>query len=258
MRVDTPTGDSYGVHALSSRSVALVSGGSRGLGLSIVRHLLENGWTVATFSRRATEQTEQLKEQYGDLFSFFPGDMADAASLSDVVRIVEQEVGPIAALVNNAGIARDGVLAVFPESQIEEVLSINLIGTLHLTREVVRRMLVRRSGRVINISSIIGLRGYVGLAVYSASKAGMDGMTRSLARELGPRNITVNSIAPGYLETEMTGTLAEEQRGQIIRRTPLGRLGTPEDVVGTVDYLLSDAAKFITGQTIVIDGGISC
>lgn len=117
--------------------------------------------------------------------------------------------------MNNAGIAREGVLAVFPEDQIEEVLGINLAGTLHLTREEVRRVLVRRAGRIINISSIIGLRGYAGLAVHSASKAGMDGMTRSLARELGPRNITVNSIVPGYLETEITGVLGEDQEKQL-------------------------------------------
>ena len=143
-------------------------------------------------------------------------------------------------------------------ADVERVIMINLTGTLLLTRLAVRLMLVRSRGNVISISSIIGLRGYAGLAAYSATKAGLDGMTRGLARELGPRNIRVNSIAPGYLETDMSHGLDMAQRDQIVRRTPLGRLGVPSDVVGAVHFLLSPDSAFITGQVLVIDGGITC
>lgn len=236
----------------------LLSGGSRGLGLAIAKHLLKDGYQVATFSRSVTEEFERLQEQHPDRLYYFHGDMAHKGTLEDVVKTVENEVGPIATLINNAGIASDGVLAAMPPEQIEQLISINLTGTLLLTRLVVRRMIVRCCGNVLNISSIIGLRGYAGLAAYSATKAGLDGMTRALARELGPRKIRVNAIAPGYLETEMTGKLDDKQRGQITRRTPMGRLGLPEDVVGVVSFLLSPSAGFITGQTIVVDGGITC
>lgn len=238
--------------------VVLVSGGSRGLGLAIVKSLLDHGYKVATFSRRPGEALEQLKDKYGERLGFREGDMSDAASLSEVVKTVEREIGPIEALINNAGIAVDGVLATMQPGQIEQVIAVNLTGTLLLTRLVVRQMVVRSRGSIINISSIIGLRGYSGLAAYSATKAGLDGMTRGLARELGPRNIRVNSIAPGYLETEMTHGLDDTQRNQIVRRTPLGRLGTADDIVGSIRFLLSPESCFITGQVITIDGGITC
>ncbi|TKB73757.1 MAG: SDR family oxidoreductase [Nitrospira sp.] len=243
---------------MKSNGVALISGGSRGLGLAMVTSLLEHGYRVATFSRRPGEAIERLKEKHGERFSFFEGDMSDQASLGSVVKRVEKDCGPIDVLINNAGIATDGVLATMQPGQIEQVIAVNLTGTLLLTRLVVRQMVVRSRGSIINISSIIGLRGYAGLAAYSATKAGLDGMTRGLARELGPRNIRVNSIAPGYLETEMTHGLGDTQRNQIVRRTPLGRLGTPDDVVGAVHFLLSPAAGFITGQVLTIDGGITC
>ena len=243
---------------MSSEGVVLVSGGSRGLGLAIVASLLEGGRQVATFSRRPGAEIEALAARHPGRLQLFAGDMADAATLEPVVSRVEKDFGPIDALINNAGIAIDGVLATMLPADVERLIAINLTGALLLTRLVARRMIVRSRGSIISISSIIGQRGYSGLAAYSATKAGLDGMTRALARELGPRGIRVNSIAPGYLETEMSQGLDDGQRQQIIRRTPLGRLGTPADVVGAVDFLLSPAAAFITGQVFTIDGGITC
>jgi 3-oxoacyl-[acyl-carrier protein] reductase len=243
---------------MNEAPLTLISGGSRGLGLAIVKHLLKEGYQVATFSRSVTEGFERLREEHRDKLFYFYGDMAQRDTIEEVVKKIERDIGPIGVLINNAGIALDGVLATMPSGQIEQLISINLTGTILLTRLVVRRMIVRCRGNVLNISSIIGLRGYAGLAAYSATKAGLDGMTRALARELGPRNIRVNAIAPGYLETEMTKKLDARQRNQIIRRTPMGRLGLPEDVIGVVSFLLAPASSFITGQTIVIDGGITC
>ena len=243
---------------MSSSPVVLLSGGSRGLGLAIARSLLESSYRVATFSRRSTKELQQLRSDHPNQLSHFAGDMADSASLSRVVTTVEKEIGPIGALINNAGMAYDGVLAGMPPEQIEQLIHVNLTGSLLLSRLVIRRMLLRNAGNIINISSIIGLRGYSGLAAYSATKAGIDGMTRALARELGSRNIRVNSIAPGYLETEMTHGLSEFQRDQVIRRTPLGRLGVPADVAGVALFLLSPASAYMTGQSLVVDGGVTC
>ena len=161
-------------------------------------------------------------------------------------------------LVNNAGVAGDGVLATYPVVDIERIIQTNLTGALHMARLMARHILRRPGGgRIVNISSIIGSRGYSGLAAYSASKAGMDGMTRALAREMGRRGVTVNSVAPGYLDTEMSSTLGDDQRRQVVNRTPLGRLGTIGDVCPVVRFLLGDDARFVTGQTLVIDGGIT-
>ena len=162
-------------------------------------------------------------------------------------------------LVNNAGIAKEGILATFPNVESTRILNVNLIAALRMARRALQVLLTRPgAGRIVNISSIIALRGYTGLAAYSASKAGLDGLTRALAREVGRREITVNSVNPGYLLTDMSASLEQQQRTQIIRRTPLGRLGTVEDVSPVVRFLLSDDAGYITGQSIAVDGGISC
>jgi 3-oxoacyl-[acyl-carrier protein] reductase len=234
----------------------IVSGGSRGLGKALVEGLLSEGYRVSTFSRSATEFTDSLS--VNPSFFFSAADISDGEKVTDFVAAAESKFGIPYGLVNCAGVAVDGVLATFPESEIERVIGINLVGTLALSRLVVRRMLLSQvGGSIINISSIIGLRGYSGLSAYAATKGGIDAMTRALARELGERKIRVNSVAPGYLETEMTHGLDAAQRQQIVRRTPLGRLGTPQDVVGPVSFLLSDQAQFITGQVLVVDGGIT-
>lgn len=240
----------------------LVTGGSRGLGLAIVRDLLQAGYSVATCSRRPSLAISELERSVSaERFLWLPCEIGNYQSEVSMVSHFEKwsdKLGPYA-LINNAGVAADGVLATFPTIDMESVLQINLVGALRISRLVLRILLRRHGpGRFVNISSIIGQRGYSGLSVYSASKAGMDGFTRSLAREVGRRQITVNSIAPGYLTTEMSKSLTAGQRSQIERRTPLGRLGGPEDVTPTIRFLLGDEAKFITGQTIVIDGGITC
>ena len=236
----------------------LVSGGSRGLGAGIVQHFLELGYKVATFSRNSTSQVESWQRDYPDHFFFESLSLTDRAACKQYVVNVEKDFGAIDILVNNAGVANTSLLALDSDDAIDKLVDLNLKGSFFLTRQVCRSMLSLDWGRIINISSIVGLSGYRGLSVYSATKAGLDGFTRSLARELGARNITVNSVAPGYLTTEMTEELDSRQTRQIVGRTPLGRLGSPEDVAKVVAFIASDNASFITGQVIVVDGGISC
>lgn len=234
----------------------IVSGGSRGLGRALVEGLLGEGCRVSTFSRSASDFTNSMADNPSLYFA--TADIADRTKTAEFLAAAEAKFGIPFGLVNCAGVAVDGVLAVFPEDEIARVMEINLVGALVLTRRVVRRMLLSKAGgSIINISSIIGIRGYNGLSAYAATKGGLDAMTRALARELGDRRIRVNSIAPGYLETEMTHGLSDSQRNQIVRRTPLGRLGTPQDVVGPVKFLLSKEAEFVTGQVLVVDGGIT-
>lgn len=242
----------------------VVTGGSRGLGLGLAKDLLDAGYRVSTCSRASSPEIEALLETAGPEALFWrPCRIGDADDVEAFFAAAVEWAGdtPLWGLVNNAGVAREGVLATFPDIDAAEVIQINLLGAIQTARRFLREKLAQRgtgrgAGRIVNISSIIGQRGYTGLTAYSASKAGMDGVTRSLAREVGRLQITVNSVAPGYLETEMSGTLAPEQRAQIVRRTPLGRLGKVEDVAPLVRFLLSDAAGFITGQTLTVDGGI--
>ncbi len=242
--------------------LVILTGGTKGLGLAFTQALLEGGYSVATCARseQVGKGLDALAMRYGDSLSFAPLDVADTKAIQGFVKqaCLVHEVKYPYALINNAGIARDGVLATLPSVEIRRMVDTNLIGAIEMTRAVVQLMLRHNSdGRIINISSIIGSHGYTGLSPYSATKAGLDGFTRSLAREIGRRGITVNAIAPGYMETEMSASLQLERKQQIIRRTPLGRLGQVQDVVPMVRFLLSKDASFITGQVITIDGGIN-
>ena len=238
--------------------VVLISGGSKGLGAGLVESFLARGFKVATFSRTQTDAVKRWQQEYGENFYFEMLSLGDKSACKQYVKNVQQQLGDVNILINNAGVANTSVLALTDDEAIDRLIDTNLKGTFLLTRLVCRPMLSLGWGRIINISSIVGLSGYRGLSVYSATKAGLDGFTRSLARELGSRNITVNSVAPGYLTTEMTEELGSRQRQQIVGRTPMGRMGTAEDVAGAVHFLAGDDANFITGQVIVVDGGISC
>ena len=234
----------------------IISGGSRGLGKALVEGLLAAGYHVSTFSRNRTEFID-LHSTNPALF-FECADVCDSHSLSRFLDQANAKFGLPYGLVNCAGVATVGVLALLRESQVDQAIATNLRGTLTLTRLVLRQMRLRGGGgSIVNISSVVGLRGYRGMAVYAATKGGIDAMTRALARELGSWGIRVNSIAPGYLRTVMSETLKDSQLDKILRRTPLGRLGVPEDVVGPVKFLLSDDSSFMTGQLLVIDGGIT-
>jgi 3-oxoacyl-[acyl-carrier protein] reductase len=238
---------------------SLVSGGSRGLGLAIVERLLERGDEVATFSRSGSESLDRLGERHGHRLVAERLDASDAEAVRGFVARVGERFGRIDHCVANAAIAHEGVLATMTDAEIDAMLAVNLRGSIVLVREAVRQMLVNRStfASVTVISSVVAARGSPGLSVYAATKAGLEGFARSLARELGSRGIRVNALAPGFLETELSASLSEEDRGRIVRRTPLGRLGQAADIVGAVEFLASPRAGFITGQVITIDGGSS-
>ncbi len=241
------------------RPVALVSGGSRGLGAALAGAFLAAGYDVASFARTESAHVHELRERHGTRWLF---DVVDALEPSAMrrftARVLEQFGGRIDVLVNNAAVAAQGVLALAADEDIERTVGINLVAPLHLVRAVSRAMLRQGGGAIVNVSSVNALRGHAGVAVYSATKAGLDALTRSLARELGSKGIRVNSIAPGYFDGGMATELGDAARDKILRRTPLGRLATLPDLCEAVLFLCSDRAAFITGQTLVVDGGLTC
>ncbi|WP_026423333.1 SDR family NAD(P)-dependent oxidoreductase [Actinokineospora inagensis] len=238
--------------------VALVSGGSRGLGRVLVRQLLDDGWRVATFSRTLNDFIADTLRSAGDRFHWASLDAADGDALRGFARDVAARMGGIDLLVNNAAVLHKGLFATMPQVEAVRMVETNLLGPIVLTQACVREMTRTGGGQVVNISSINSRRGYRGVAVYTATKAGLDGFTRALAVELGAFGIRVNSVVPGFFDSELTASVSAEHRERIAKRTPLGAVATAADVAGAVLYLVSPAASAVTGQTLVVDGGISC
>jgi 3-oxoacyl-[acyl-carrier protein] reductase len=240
-----------------ARRVALVSGGSRGLGAELVSGFLDRQYGVATLSRtKTTFITDMLRRRRN--FHWSAVDGRDHEALRGFVKEAGERLGRIDVLVNNAGIAMEGILPTMRMRDIVEAIELNLTAALVLAQACSRFMLRQGAGCIVNVSSVHAIRGHAGVAVYSATKAALDGLTRSLARELGPRQIRVNSVAPGYFDSDMVSNIPEAQKKRIARRTPLGRLARIDEVANAIHFLTSEQASFITGQTLVVDGGITC
>jgi 3-oxoacyl-[acyl-carrier protein] reductase len=229
---------------------ALVTGASKGIGKAIATELATAGATVVVGYRSGKGEAEALAGELGG-----GAVQADVSSADDAKRLVE-EAGDLDILVNNAGLTRDGLLARMSDDDWRTVIDTNLASVFYTCRAVTRPMMKKRAGAIVNISSIVGVHGNGGQTNYAASKAGIIGFTKSLAKELGSRNVRANVVAPGYVKTQLTDVLPEEATGAMLENTPLGRLGDPEDVAGAVRFLCSDAASFITGEVLLVDGGL--
>ena len=233
----------------------VVTGGSRGLGLAIAVELGRAGFNVVAIARGESPPLAAAIEALAGTLHFHPWNLADTTSLATLARGLREAYGPIYGLVNNAGLGTPGILSTMPDASIEQLVRLNVTSPLTLTKYLVRPMMAARAGRVVNISSIVATSGYSGLAAYSATKAALLGFTRSLARELGQLNITVNAVAPGFVDTEMTHSLGPGQREQIMRRSALRRMAAAEDVAGAVGFLMSDRAANVTGTVMTVDAG---
>jgi 3-oxoacyl-[acyl-carrier protein] reductase len=239
-----------------SGKTALVTGASGGIGGAIARALHRQGAAVTLSGTRA-EVLEQLRASLGERAHVVVAKMDAAADIDRLAKEAEAAMGKIDILVNNAGITRDNLSMRMKDEDWEKVLQVNLTGTFRLTRAVMRGMMKRRHGRVVNITSVVGVTGNPGQANYAAAKAGLIGMSKSLAQELASRAITVNCVAPGFIATPMTDALTDDQRKGILFRVPADRLGTPEEIAAGVVYLASDEAAYVTGQTLHINGGMA-
>jgi 3-oxoacyl-[acyl-carrier protein] reductase len=237
----------------------LVTGASRGLGLAIARKLAEIGFQVIAVARKETSQlSSAILEREGNgpgSIRFVPFDLANVEEIPSLLRKLRKEFGPIYGLVNNAALGTDGVLALMHDSKIEQLVRLNTLSPIVLTKYAVRSMIADGGGRIVNIASIVGSTGYSGLSVYGATKASLLGFTRSLAREVGKMGVNVNAVAPGFVDTDMTQKLGDEKRQQIVRRSALRRLTSLNDVANAVEFLLSDKANSITGTVLTVDAG---
>lgn len=236
--------------------VALVTGATGGIGLEIAKALHAQGATVALSGRRV-EQLEALKAELGERAEIFPADLADPASVDALIPAVEKALGGVDILVNNAGITRDNLFMRMKDAEWNDILSVNLGGAFRLARASLKGMMKKRWGRIISITSVVGVTGNPGQANYAAAKAGLIGMSKSLAQEVASRNITVNCVAPGFIATAMTEALTDDQKSQIAGRIPAGRMGTPQEIAASVVYLASEEAAYVTGSTIHVNGGMA-
>ena len=234
---------------------AFVTGSTRGIGLAIARALHAAGAKVAIVGRDAG-RAEQVASELGERAAGVACDVAQADQVEAAIAAAERALGPIDILVNNAGLTRDNILLRLTDADWTAVLDANLKGAFHTTRAVIKGMMKRRAGRIVNITSIVGLTGNKGQANYAASKAGLIGFTKSVAKEYASRGVLANCIAPGFIETDMTAALPDEARATLLQDIALGRLGRPEDVAGAVLFLASDLAGYVTGQVLVVDGGM--
>jgi 3-oxoacyl-[acyl-carrier protein] reductase len=239
--------------------VALVTGGGRGIGRAIALALADAGADVAVVVSRDISAAESVAEEIrakGRQALARKTDVSDGAATEELVTAVVAELGRIDILVNNAGITRDGLIMRMSEEDWDAVLDVNLKGTFNCTKAAVKRMVRQRSGRIVNVTSIMGITGNGGQANYAASKAGIIGLTKSTAKEVGSRGITCNAVAPGWIQTQMTEHLPATIAEQVLKQVSLGRLGQPEDIAGAVLFLCSEASSYITGQVLVVDGGL--
>ena len=240
--------------------IALITGAGRGIGRAIAIALAKEGAEVVINYNGSEERAKEVKqtiEENGGKASIYKCNVSDFATCEAMIKDIVKEYGHLDILVNNAGITKDGLIMKMKEEDFDSVLNVNLKGTFNTIRHSARQMLKQRSGKIINISSVSGILGNVGQANYAASKAGVIGLTKTMARELGSRGITVNAIAPGFVDTEMAEVLSEEIRENACKQIILGRFGKPEDIANTAVFLASDKADYITGQVISVDGGMN-
>lgn len=238
---------------------ALITGATRGIGKQIALTLAKQGYNIALNYRKENEELENTKkeiEKIGVQILAVKGDVANFEDCENFVKQVIERFGQIDVLVNNAGITKDMLLMRMKKEDFEQVIDTNLVGTFNVTKNVVPYMMKARSGRIINISSVVGISGNAGQTNYSASKAGIIGFTKSLAKEIASRNILVNAVAPGFIETNMTDVLKDDVKQEIAKNIPLKRMGTTQDVANVVKFLASDDSSYITGQVINVDGGM--
>ncbi|GAU78212.1 3-oxoacyl-[acyl-carrier-protein] reductase [Fusibacter sp. 3D3] len=237
--------------------VAIVTGASRGIGKAIAIALAEEGYNLVLNYRNSREALEELASTLKTETILVQGDVSNFEEAENIINTAKSTFGQIDLLVNNAGITKDNLILRMSEADFDSVQNINLKGTFNCTKHVSRIMLKQKFGRIINISSVVGITGNVGQSNYAASKAGIIGFTKSIARELASRNITVNAIAPGFIQTKMSDAISEEAKQASLSKIPLGKFGQPEDVAGVVVFLASDKANYITGQVIQVDGGMA-
>ncbi len=240
-------------------SVALITGGSRGIGSVIAQTLAKDGFNIAicySGNEQAAQDTIEACKKYGVQAMYIKADVSEASDVTEMFNQIKELMGPVEVLVNNAGITKDGLLLRMSEDDFDAVLDTNLKGTFLCTKAAIKDMMKARAGKIINITSIVGVQGNAGQANYSASKAGIIGFTKSVAREYGGKGINVNAVAPGFIQTAMTDKLPEDVKNAYLKQIPLSRFGTPEDVANVVAFLASERATYITGQVLEVTGGM--